>query len=170
MRNSNHIPNTFSFITTTEEYAVPLFLQFLIIELAIDGLRMASLNTPSTLSGSFSVIGGLLLGEFAVKSGWFVPQTILYSAFTGIANFIPTNYELGYSFKFMRIRLILLVEFFGLFGLLGGTLFWLLVLFSTKSAAGKGYLYPFFPFDAKATRKILFRTKAGKEREKKSGI
>lgn len=159
------LPDTFSFILTEGEYSVPLFLQFLIIEIAMDGLKMASLNTPGTLSGSFSVIGGLLLGEYAVKSGWFVPQTILYSAFSAIANFVPTNYELGYSFKFIRMSLILLVEFFGLWGLLGGTALWVLILASTKSIGGKGYLYPFFPFHGKGILKILFRTRKGRERE-----
>ncbi len=163
VKYANFVPQTFSFILTEGDYAVPLFLQFLIIELALDGLKMASLNTPNTLSNSFSVIGGLLLGEFAVKSGWFVPQTILYSAFTGIANYVPTNYELGYSFKFIRISLILLVEFFGIWGLVGGTLFWLLVLISTKSIAGKHYLYPLFPFDPKAARKLFFRSRTGEE-------
>jgi len=161
------IPEKFRFILTENGYAVPLFLQFLIIEIAIDGLRMASLNTPSTLSNSFSVIGGLLLGEYAIKSGWFVPQTILYSAFTGIANFIPTNYELGYSFKFMRISLILLVEFFGLYGFLFGIVFWAGLLYSMKSTAGKGYLYPFLPWDKRAVKKILMRTTHGRERETK---
>ncbi len=161
---ANRIPTLFQFILTEESYSVPLFLQFLIIELALDGLKMASLNTPSTLSNSFSVIGGLLLGEFAVKSGWFVPQTILYSAFTGIANYVPTNYELGYSFKFMRISLILLVEFFGIWGLIGGTLIWLMILFSTRSIAGKRYLYPFLPFDRKAVLRLFFRHRSGREK------
>ncbi len=161
----NSLPDTFSFILTESEYSVPLFLQFLIIEIAMDGLKMASLNTPGTLSGSFSVIGGLLLGEYAVKSGWFVPQTILYSAFSAIANFVPTNYELGYSFKFIRMSLILLVEFFGLWGLLGGTALWVLILASTKSIGGKRYLYPFLPFHGKGILKILFRTRKGRERE-----
>lgn len=161
----NTLPDTFSFILTEGEYSVPLFLQFLIIEIAMDGLKMASLNTPGTLSGSFSVIGGLLLGEYAVKSGWFVPQTILYSAFSAIANFVPTNYELGYSFKFIRMSLILLVEFFGLWGLVAGTILWVLILASTKSLGEKGYLYPFLPFHGKGVFKILFRTRKGRERE-----
>lgn len=161
----NKIPDTFSFILTEGDYSVPLFLQFLIIEIAMDGLKMASLNTPGTLSGSFSVIGGLLLGEYAVKSGWFVPQTILYSAFSAIANFVPTSYELGYSFKFMRMSLILAVEFFGMWGLITGSVIWLLILASTRGIAGKGYLYPFLPFHGKAVLKILFRTRKGRERQ-----
>ena len=165
VQNGNRLPDTFSFILTEGDYSVPLFLQFLIIELAIDGLKMASLNTPNTLSNSFSVIGGLLLGEYAVKSGWFVPQTILYSAFTSIANFIPTNYELGYSFKFIRVSLIVLVEFFGVGGLLAGSLLWLLILISTRSVTGRGYMYPFIPFDRKGIMKILIRTRKGREQD-----
>lgn len=165
VRESHRLPVGFRFILTEEDYAVPLFLQFLIIEFAMDGLKMASLNTPSTLSGSFSVIGGLLLGEFAVESGWFVPQTILYSAFTGVANFIPTNIELGYSFKLIRISLILLVEFFGLWGLLSGLFFWLLVLLFTKGAAGKSYLYPLIPWDGNGMARIVLRFPHGRERK-----
>ncbi len=165
VQESHRLPNGFHFILTEKDYAVPLFLQFLIIEFAIDGLKMASLNTPSTLSGSFSVIGGLLLGEFAVESGWFIPQTILYSAFTGIANFIPTSVELGYSFKLIRITLILLVEFFGIWGLLSGILFWLLVLLFTKGAEGKSYLYPFIPWDSAGIARIVLRFPRGRERK-----
>ncbi|MBQ4037622.1 MAG: spore germination protein [Clostridia bacterium] len=163
VRNAARLPSSLSALLADGDYTVPLFLQFLIIEFAIDGLKMASLNTPSTLAGSFSVIGGLLLGEYAVKSGWFLPQTILYSAFTSIANFIPTNYELSYSFKFMRISLILLVEFFGNIGLVAGTVLWLLILASTRTVAEKGYLYPFLPFHPKGIKKIFFRSLHGKE-------
>ncbi|MBR7164827.1 MAG: spore germination protein [Clostridia bacterium] len=165
MQNAGKVPAGLHFILAEEPHPVPLFLQFLVIELALDGLKMASLNTPSTLSNSFSVIGGLLLGEFAVKSGWFLPQTILYAAFTGIANYVPTNYELGYSFKFMRMSLIIAVAFFGSRGFLFATAFWLLVLAGTRSSAGKGYLYPFYPFDLKGIARLFFRHKSGKERE-----
>ena len=158
IREQDALPDNFRFILTLEEHAVPLFLQFLIIEFSIDGLKMASMNTPSTLSGSFSVIGGLLLGEFAVKSGWFVPQTILYSAFTGIANFIPTSIELSYSFKLIRITLILLVEFFGLWGLIAGTMSLLTALLLNHTIDGRRrYLYPLFPFNWKVLKRQLFR-------------
>ena len=163
VKYSENVPAFLQFAVKAKSGAVPLFLQFLIIEVALDGLKMASLNTPGTLSNSFSVIGGLLLGEFAVKSGWFVPETILYSAFTGIANYVPTNYELGYSFKFMRMSLILAVELFGMWGLVGGTLIWVGILASTSGIAGKGYLYPFLPFDRNGISRLLIRHVKGKE-------
>lgn len=162
-KHQEFLPAGWNFVVQHDEMAVPLFLQCLIIELALDGLRMASLNTPDPLANSFSVVGGLLLGDFAVKSGWFIPQTILYSSFTAIANFVPTNYELGYSFKFTRISLILLVQFFDWPGLLGGILFWTGVLFFTRSVSGRRYLYPFLPFDPAGIRRIVFKGTRGRE-------
>ncbi len=165
-KNTDILPSLFQFVGKIEgEYTLPIFLQLLIIEFAIDGLRLASLNTPSSLSNSLSIVGGLLLGDYAVKSGWFVPQTILYSAFTAMANFVPSNLELGYSFKFQRMSLILLTEFFGLWGLIGGSVFFFVLLAFTKSVDGKNYLYPLIPFDGKALLKIFIRTGSGREEE-----
>ncbi|MBP5288868.1 MAG: spore germination protein [Clostridia bacterium] len=161
------LPASLRFLLADGDFAVPLYLQFLLIEVALDGLRMASLNTPNSLSNSFSIIGGLILGDFAVKSGWFVPQTILYSAFTGIANYVPTNYELGYSIKFCRMSLILLVHFFGGWGLATGLVLWTLLFFSTRLTVDKNYLYPLFPPDPKALFRIFFRTRQGRERRLK---
>ncbi|MBQ3865505.1 MAG: spore germination protein, partial [Clostridia bacterium] len=157
------VPDSLRFLLAKEAFSVPLYLQFLLIEVALDGLRMASLNTPDTLSNSFSVIGGLLLGDFAVKSGWFVPQTILYSAFTGIANYVPTNYELGYSIKFCRMSLILAVHFFGGWGLFGGILLWALLFFSTRRTVGRDYLFPLFPPDGRGIFRLFFRGTKGRE-------
>jgi stage V sporulation protein AF len=56
------------------------------------------------------------------------------------------------------------VEFFGIWGLIGGTLLWLVILFSTRSIAGKSYLYPFFPFDRKAILRLFFRHRSGREK------
>ena len=44
-------------------------------------MRLASINTPQSLSSSFGVIGALVLGEFAVSAGWFVAEVVLYMAF-----------------------------------------------------------------------------------------
>ena len=82
--------------------------QILILELAIDGLRLAALNTPSMLSTPLSVIAGIVMGEFSVESGWFNSEIMLYMAFVSIANYTQPNFELGYALKFMRLLLLIL--------------------------------------------------------------
>ncbi|MPN48854.1 hypothetical protein SDC9_196466 [bioreactor metagenome] len=110
-----------------------------------------------------SVVGGLLLGDFAVKSGWFLPQTILYAAFTAIANFVPTNYELGYGFKFARIFLIIGVGLLGVWGFIGAFIINHVILYLTKGTDGKSYLYPLIPFNGPAFKKLLFKETGGRE-------
>lgn len=43
---------------------IPLVWQFLLLELAIDGLRLAAVNTPNMLSTPLSVMAALVLGNF----------------------------------------------------------------------------------------------------------
>ena len=69
-------------------------MQLVLVEFLIDGLRMASMNTPDMLSNSLSVVGGLILGDFAVEIGWLIPEVILYMAFVAIANWLPPPYKL----------------------------------------------------------------------------
>lgn len=80
-KNPDHIPQWLDFIRIEEPNSVPVLVQLLIVELVIDAMRLASINTPNALSSSFGVIGALVLGEFAVSAGWFVPEVVLYMAF-----------------------------------------------------------------------------------------
>ena len=77
MQNVEWLPKMFTFVALKDTVNIPLIFQLLILELAIDGLRLAAMNTPSMLSTPLSVIAGIVLGEFAVTSGWFNSETIL---------------------------------------------------------------------------------------------
>ena len=87
IRNPQFIPSWLSFIQVEKSNDVPIFFQLLVVELVIDCLKQASLNTPAALGGSFSVVSALILGEFAVTARWFVPEVLLYMAFVAVANF-----------------------------------------------------------------------------------
>ena len=121
---------------------------------------MASLNTPNMLSNSLSVVGGLILGDFAVSIGWLIPEVILYMAFVAIANFTQRSYELGYAFKFMRILLLVLTAVFGLWGFVGGSVLVIVLIATNETVNGKrSYLYPLIPFDYKAFKSLVVRVK-----------
>ncbi len=152
------IPHWLSFIKLQEYTYVPLMFQFLILEVAVDGLKLAAVNTPSMLSTPLSIIAGLALGEYAVSSGWFNAEAMLYMAFVALANYTQPSYELGYALKFFRIITVLLTGFFGLFGLIGGTLFLFIALLTNHTLDGRRrYLYPLIPFDWKILKRQLFR-------------
>ncbi len=158
LNNPQILPNWLSFINTTEEYSLPFFVQFLLLELVIDGLRLASLNTPNTLSGSLGIIGGLILSEFAVNAGWFVSETIIYMAFVAISSYAQPSFEMGYALKFSRIFILILSQLFDFWGFFAGILLVLIVAGTSKTLSGRGYLYPVIPFNARDFSRLFVRT------------
>ena len=160
IRHPEFIPTWLSFILPTETGRIPILAQLFLVEFMIDGLRMASLNTPSMLSNSLSVVGGLILGDFAVQIGWLIPEVILYMAFVAIANFTQRSYELGYAFKFMRMGLLLLTALGGYWGFGAGVVGIIILLLTNVTVTGKRhYLYPLIPFDGKALKSLFFRVR-----------
>ena len=158
------LPDWLSFIVPVEVGRIPILAQLLLVEFMIDGLRMASLNTPSMLSNSLSVVGGLILGDFAVSIGWLIPEVILYMAFVAIANFTQRSYELGYAFKFMRMGLLILTALGGIWGYGAGLVGIVILLLTNVTVTGaRHYLYPLIPFDGKALKSLFFRVRKDKD-------
>lgn len=157
MNHRMWIPENLEFIILKEDPNVPLILQFLLLELAIDGLRLAAVNTPNMLSTPLSVMAALVLGEFSVESGWFSSEVMLAMAFVAIANYTQANYELGYALKFMRILNLILTQLFGIWGYIAGLIIFALALLTNKTISGQSYLYPLIPFDRAKMRNRFFR-------------
>lgn len=137
MQRPEWIPAGFEFIMVKDPTNLPLVWQFLILELAIDGLRLAAVNTPNMLSTPLSVMAALVLGEFSVNSGWFNSEVMLYMAFVAISNYTQASYELGYAIKFMRIINLILTAAFGLWGYLAAILIMVAAVVSNKTISGK---------------------------------
>ena len=152
------LPDAMSFLVPDEPGALPIILQLFLVELAIDGLKIASMNTPDILSSSLSVVGALILGDFAVGVGWLCEDVILYMAFVAIANFAQQNYELGYAFKFMRMMILALVYFLGIWGFVAGILLFLFFVSTNRTLSMKHhYLYPLIPFNGRRLTHLLLR-------------
>lgn len=156
------------FLLPDMPYAIPIFLQFIILEIALDGLNLASLNTPNALGTSLSIIGGLILGDFAVDTGWFIPHTILYEAVIAISSFTQPSIELTYAFKFSRLLLVFLTGLFGIWGFVAAAIVIILTVAFTKTFTGEPYLYPLIPFNANALFHLLFRTRISSKQKVKS--
>ena len=155
------LPEAFQFVSLKDTVNIPLIFQLLILELAIDGLRLAAMNTPSMLSTPLSVIAGIVMGEFSVKSGWFNSEVMLYMAFVAVANYTQPNFELGYALKFMRLILLVATGLLGLWGFVGGAALLFLVLVSNRTISGQCYLYPLVPFNGGELKKKLLRIGGG---------
>ena len=157
---SELLPDALAFLVPDEPGYLPLILQLFLSELAIDGLKIASMNTPDMLSNSLSVVGALLLGDFAVGVGWLSEDVILYMSFVAIAGFAQQNYELGYAFKFMRMLTLALVWLLGVWGFALGMLAFVLAVATNNTVFGRRYyLFPLRPPRPGKMKNILFRRK-----------
>ena len=140
MQNLSWLPEVFQFVALKDTVNIPLIYQLLILELAIDGLRLAAMNTPSMLSTPLSVIAGIVMGEFSVQSGWFNSEVMLYMAFVAVANYTQPNFELGYALKFMRLLLLVLTACFNWVGFLVGTIIIVCSIVFNKTVSGRSYV------------------------------
>ena len=153
----NRLPGWLNFLSSPEPVSLSLLSQLLVVEFLIDVLKLASLNTPDSLSNSFSMLGALVLGDFAVQAGWLGPEVLVYMAFVSVAGFAQPSYELGYAFKLLRVALLLVTAAFDVWGFCLGVVGIFVLLCTTKPLVGKGYLYPLVPFNGKALLRLLVR-------------
>ena len=155
--SGTNAPEFLQFLQIQEMNSVHIFVQLLVAEFIIDTIKIASLNTPKALSGSFSMIGALVLGEFAVQAHIFVPEVLLYMSFVAIANFTQPHYELGYTVKFFRIFLLICIFFFKLPGFIIGLVLILILVATTPTILPQKYLFPLIPFNKKRFKELFLR-------------
>jgi stage V sporulation protein AF len=147
------------FIGPKQTPPIPLPLQFVLAELAVDVLRRAILNSPAALATSFGVLGAVILGDVSTKTGLFTPEALVYMVGAAISAFAISNVELGMALRLVRLSLLLLVWLWSWPGLALGLVFWLVLAARTESF-GVPYLWPLLPFHWPALRSVLLREPA----------
>ena len=163
VKNGDILPGELEFLLVEDEYFVPLIVQLLLVELIVDILKLASLNTPDALSNSFSMLGALILGDFAVQARWLVPEVLVYMAFVAVAGYAQHSYEMGYACKLVRMVLLILIWLWDSWGFAIGVIGAVVLIASTKTVVGKGYLYPLIPFNGKKLMRMLRRRPINKD-------
>lgn len=145
------------FLRINEKYFVPLIVQLLLVEFIVDILKLASLNTPNALSNAFSMLGALILGDFAVQSRWLVPEVLVYMAFVAVADYAQHSFELSYASKLSRMALLILIFIADWIGFIIGVVGIVVLIATVKPLVGQGYLYPLIPFNGKDLKALLHR-------------
>lgn len=155
-------PNGFSpdflrFMIPKELGAVALPAQIILLELGLDILRMASIHTPSTLSTSLGIIGGLILSDLAVNAGYVIPESVFITAISGVCTLAMPSLEFSNAIRIFRLFLIITTATLGALGFAAGLIVILIILFKTRTFSGISYLWPLIPFDGTALKHILIR-------------
>lgn len=161
------LPPELKFIGPKKIGAVPLFIQFLIAEVAIDMIRMATIHTPSPIATSTGIIAAVLLGDLATRVGLFGPEVILYTATAAIGTFLTPSFELAQANRLTRLFLLILTGLLRLPGFIVGVVTAFSFLLLTRSF-GVPYLWPLIPFNLKAWGSVIVRPPVAVQRSRPS--
>lgn len=156
INNYQFLPDFFHGFFTGHSSRGIIFIQIIIAEVGIELLRMASIHTPNSLSTSMGLVAGILIGQIAIEVGLFTEVIVLLGAISAIGSYITPSYELSLANKIVKIVLIIVIYFFGIYGLIGGLIVIFLYLVSLKSFS-RPYLYPLIPFNGKLLLRQIFR-------------
>lgn len=159
INNPSWIPEWLSFITVSDDITVPIVWQLLILEMSVDGLKMAAVNTPSLLSTPLSIVAGIVVGEYAVSSGWFNTESLLYMAVVTVGTYSQASFEMGYAMKFVRVLTLILTAIFNVPGFVAGCVIGLAAIAFNKTISGKSYLAPLIPFDGEKLKRAVLRVR-----------
>ncbi|KOP78482.1 spore gernimation protein [Lysinibacillus sp. FJAT-14745] len=135
---------------------LPSSLEMLIMLLMFELFREAGLRLPSVIGGTISVVGGLIIGDAAIRAGVTSPEMIVVIAISTIASFTLVNQSLVTTISILRISFIFASAFLGLFGFFVSLYFTLLYLCNIRIY---GYSYMNLATDLNWTtiKKSIFR-------------
>nr|WP_201003879.1 spore germination protein [Paenibacillus glycanilyticus] len=156
-------PQALAFLGPEKIGKLPLIVQFLIVEVGVDLMRLASVHTPSTLATAVSLVAAIMVGDIAVKTGLFINEVILYMAIAAVGMFATPSYELGLANRIVRLVLIIAVSLFNAPGFVIATTA-ILMMLSMQRSFNRPYMWPFIPFDYRAMWNIIVRKPVLKNR------
>jgi hypothetical protein len=95
-------------------YPVPLeaFMVLTLFEL----FREASVRLPSALSQTVAVVGGLIIGDAAIRSGLVSASLLMVTATTAVATYTLVNQSLSGTVSIIRYVALLLSSVLGMYG------------------------------------------------------
>ncbi|MCM3494629.1 spore germination protein [Paenibacillus sp. FSL M7-1455] len=143
---------------TVNRLGIPLStgLEMFLALIFLEMLREAGVHLPSSIGSTLTVVGGLILGDAAIRAGILSPGIVIIGAITHVFGATLTNQALGGAVSILRIILFIFSCIFGLYGFFLGV-FLLLVLLASLQSFGVPYLAPMSPPFFKDLPHALFR-------------
>lgn len=151
------IPETLltQFVGSAAYTPLPVLFEAMVVFLLYELLREAGLRLPRPIGHTLGIVGGIVIGDAAVKAGIIGLPMVIIIAITAISSFVvPSLYE---PVTLLRFGFILIGGLLGLFGVyLGFTLF--VVNLCAVKTMGMPFTSPASPLDRHSFRDIFIRS------------
>ncbi|MDQ0722789.1 spore germination protein KA [Paenibacillus sp. W4I10] len=124
---------------------MPVTLEAFLMIFMFELFNEAGRRLPRALGQTVSVVGGLIIGDAAIRAGITSPTIIVTVAISVISSYILVNTVLSGATAHVRIGMLIISSILGLFGFMLG-LFALLVHLVSLECYGVSYLSPVSPY------------------------
>ncbi|WP_216827790.1 spore germination protein [Alkalihalobacterium elongatum] len=104
-------------------------------------LREAGVRMPRALGQTISIVGGLIIGDAAIRAGLASPSLIVIIALTAVATYTLVNQSLTGTVTVLRLYSLLISSFLGLYGFFL-TMFSILIYLCRLESFKISYLEP----------------------------
>ncbi len=167
--NVEQLPFPLLATVTTARLGLPLsssMEMFLMLGL-FEIFREAGVRLPKAVGQTVAVVGGLIVGDASIRAGLGSPTTLVVAAVTAVATFTLVNQSLSGTVSVLRIFVLVLSSFLGMYGFFLSLLSIVLYL-STQESFGLPYLAPISPptFEDMLKSLIAIPLKSMKKRPK----
>ncbi|MEH7387322.1 spore germination protein [Bacillus sp. JJ1521] len=128
-------------VVSREGLPIPIGLEALFILGLFELLREAGVRMPTILGQTVSIVGGIIIGDAAIRAGLSSPTMIVVIALTAVASYTLVNQSLVGTVSILRVYTLLLSIFLGVYGLFVG-FFSILIYLSKLESFEVAYLEP----------------------------
>ncbi len=151
------IPTDLLFAIEATREIVPFSVvsELVLMELAFELIKEASIRIPSPIGSTIGIVGGLILGQAAVSANLVSPILIIVVSVAGLGAFAIPSVALSRAISVMRFVFIILGGFAGFLGLAAGALVSLAAL-AGRTSFGVPYLSPITPRNKSGFFKSIF--------------
>lgn len=95
---------------------LPSALEAILMLLLFELFREAGLRLPIAVGQTLSVVGGLIIGDAAIRAGLTSPSMLVVIAASSVATFTLVNQSLVGIVSLIRLYILIMSSFFGFFG------------------------------------------------------
>lgn len=143
-------------VISSQGLPFPASLEMIILLLMFEMFREAGMRFPTAIGSTISVVGGLIIGDAAIRAGITSPAMLVVIALSFVATFTIANQSLLTIITVIRFIFIIFTSFFGLFGFFI-CIFLLIIYIANMRIFGVPYLNFAADLDWSTLGKSLFR-------------
>lgn len=119
-------------------------VEVLMMELALEVLRETGLRIPGTLGPTISIVGGLVIGDAAVRANLVSPIMVIVVAITALSSLTIPSFDTAYGIRLMRFVFTFMSALLGGFGI--AVVFYLMLIsIALMQSQGKPFYAPLMP-------------------------